>query len=53
MVYLDPQSMSAKGLSPQDIVTAFQQSNVIVPAELARMGHLAGIGLKDHWAGTL
>ncbi|HTV54951.1 MAG TPA: efflux RND transporter permease subunit, partial [Terriglobia bacterium] len=40
MVYLNPRAMSAKGLSPQDIVTALQQSNVIVPAGLARMGHL-------------
>ncbi len=40
MVYLNPQAMSAKGLSPQDIVSALQQSNVIVPAGLARMGHL-------------
>jgi multidrug efflux pump subunit AcrB len=40
MVYLNPQAMSAKGLSPEDIVTALQQSNVIVPAGLARMGHL-------------
>jgi multidrug efflux pump subunit AcrB len=39
MVYLDPQAMSAKGLSPQDIVNALLQSNVIVPAGLARMGH--------------
>jgi multidrug efflux pump subunit AcrB len=38
MVYLNPQAMSAKGLSPEDIVSALQQSNVIVPAGLARMG---------------
>ncbi len=40
MVYLDPQAMSAKGLSPEDIVNALLQANVIVPAGLARMGHL-------------
>jgi multidrug efflux pump subunit AcrB len=39
MVYLNPQTMSAKGLSPQDVVNALLQSNVIVPAGLARMGH--------------
>lgn len=38
MVSLNPQAMSAKGLSPYDIVTALQRSNVIVPAGTARMG---------------
>jgi len=38
MVNLDPQEMAAKGLSPEDIVTALQRSNVIVPAGSARMG---------------
>lgn len=38
MVNLNPQEMAAKGLSPEDIVTALQRSNVIVPAGNARMG---------------
>ncbi len=38
MVNLNPQAMAAKGLSPEDIVTALQRSNVIVPAGSARMG---------------
>jgi multidrug efflux pump subunit AcrB len=39
MVSLNPQAMSAKGLSAQDIVAALQRSNVIVPAGTARMGN--------------
>ncbi|MGH9376750.1 MAG: efflux RND transporter permease subunit [Terriglobia bacterium] len=38
MVNLNPQEMAAKGLSPADIVTALQRSNVVVPAGNARMG---------------
>lgn len=38
MVKLDPARMAAKGLSPDDIVTALQNSNVIVPTGTARMG---------------
>lgn len=39
MVSLNPQALSAKGLSAEDIVTALQRSNVIVPAGTARMGN--------------
>ncbi len=38
MVNADPAKMAAKGLSPQDIVTALASSNVILPAGTARMG---------------
>ena len=34
---IDPQEISAKGLSPQDIVTALQSSNIIMPAGTARI----------------
>src|SRR6266699_1739342 len=35
---IDPQALAAKGLSPADVVTALQVSNVIVPAGTARVG---------------
>lgn len=38
MVELNPQAMAAKGLSPEDVVTALQRANSIVPAGTARMG---------------
>ena len=38
MVEIDPQSLAAKGLSPADVVTALQASNIIAPAGSARMG---------------
>ncbi|MGH9356463.1 MAG: efflux RND transporter permease subunit [Terriglobia bacterium] len=38
MVSLNPGAMAAKGLSAEDVVTALQRSNVIVPAGNARMG---------------
>ena len=38
IVDIDPSRMAAKGVSPNDVVTALQASNVIVPAGVARMG---------------
>src|SRR5207245_4688412 len=38
MVNVEPMALTAKGLSPQDVVTALQSSNVIVPAGTARIG---------------
>src|SRR5258708_7054770 len=38
IVDVDPARLSAKGLSPGDVVTAMQSSNVIIPAGVARMG---------------
>src|SRR5256886_8802272 len=35
---IDPQALAAKGLSPADVVSALQASNVIVPAGTARVG---------------
>jgi multidrug efflux pump subunit AcrB len=37
-VDVNPQALTAKGLSPQDVVTALQSSNVIIPAGTARIG---------------
>ncbi|MBV8888831.1 MAG: efflux RND transporter permease subunit [Alphaproteobacteria bacterium] len=37
-VDVDPARLSAKGLSPTDVVSALQTSNVIVPAGTARIG---------------
>ncbi len=39
MVDIDPAKAAAKGLSPQDVVTALLQSNVILPAGTARIGN--------------
>ena len=38
MVDLNPQLMTAKGVSPNDVVTALQTSNILVPAGTARIG---------------
>jgi multidrug efflux pump subunit AcrB len=38
IVDIDPARMAAKGVSPSDVVTALQSSNVIVPAGVARIG---------------
>ena len=38
MVDIDPRALAAKGLSPNDILTAIQASNLIIPAGSARMG---------------
>lgn len=38
MVDIDPEALAARGLSPADVVTALQSSNVIIPAGTARMG---------------
>ena len=38
MVDIDPKALTAKGLSPTDILTAIQSSNLIIPAGSARMG---------------
>jgi multidrug efflux pump subunit AcrB len=38
MVDLNPQLMTAKGISPTDVVNALQSSNILVPAGTARIG---------------
>ena len=38
MVDLNPQLMTAKGVSPNDVVNALQSSNILVPAGTARIG---------------
>ncbi|MBA4145400.1 MAG: hypothetical protein C0523_06540 [Cytophaga sp.] len=38
MVNVNPQALTAKGLSPSDVVAALQTSNVILPAGTARLG---------------
>ena len=38
MINVDPAKLSGKGLSPQNVLTALQNSNVIVPAGTARLG---------------
>ncbi|MEO8004250.1 MAG: efflux RND transporter permease subunit [Betaproteobacteria bacterium] len=38
MVDLNPDLMTAKGISPNDVVNALQNSNVLVPAGTARIG---------------
>lgn len=38
MVDLNPQLMTAKGVSPNDVVSALQSSNILVPAGTARIG---------------
>src|SRR3954470_23587378 len=40
MVDLNPQLMTAKGISPNDVVNALQTSNILVPAGTARIGSL-------------
>src|SRR5437016_13948444 len=38
MVYLDPDAMYARGLSPNDVSTAITNQNLIIPAGVAKMG---------------
>src|SRR5262249_15827271 len=38
MVYLDPDAMSARGVSPNDVSTAIGNQNLIVPAGSAKIG---------------
>ncbi len=38
MVDIDPARVASKGLSPQDVVNALLQSNVLIPAGTARIG---------------
>jgi multidrug efflux pump subunit AcrB len=40
MIDLDPNALQARRLSPADVVSALQSSNVIVPAGTARMGNV-------------
>ena len=40
MVDINPDALQARGLSPADVVSALQSSNVIVPAGTARIGKL-------------
>ena len=40
MIDIDPVALASRGLSPADVVTALQSSNVIIPAGTARMGSL-------------
>jgi multidrug efflux pump subunit AcrB len=37
-VDIDPQALTAKGLTPSDVLAAIQTSNVIIPAGTARIG---------------
>ncbi len=38
MVQVNPNALAARGLSPADVVTALQTSNVIIPGGVARIG---------------
>src|ERR1700732_2483115 len=38
MVYLDPDAMYSRGLSPNDVTTALLNQNLIIPAGTAKMG---------------
>ena len=38
MIDIDPRALAAKGLSPNDVLSAVQASNLIIPAGSARMG---------------
>jgi multidrug efflux pump subunit AcrB len=40
MADIDPAALSAKGLSPQDVVNALQASDVIIPFGTARIGNI-------------
>ena len=40
MIDIDPAALSGRGLSPADVVSALQSSNVIIPAGTARIGTL-------------
>jgi len=39
MVDVDPKALAAKGLSPNDVLSALQGSNIILPAGTTRMGN--------------
>jgi multidrug efflux pump subunit AcrB len=39
MVNINPSQLYSRGLSPQDVVSALQQTNVILPAGIARIGN--------------
>jgi multidrug efflux pump subunit AcrB len=39
MVNINPSQLYSRGLSPQDVVNALQQTNVILPAGIARIGN--------------
>ena len=39
-VDINPDALQARGLSPTDVVTALQNSNVIIPAGTARIGNI-------------
>src|ERR1700678_2172414 len=39
MVYLNPHLLQAKGLSPNDVLTAVGKQNLILPGGTAKMGH--------------
>ena len=39
MINVDPAKLSGKGLSPQNVLNALQNSNMNVPAGTARLGH--------------
>jgi multidrug efflux pump subunit AcrB len=39
MVNINPVQLYSRGLSPQDVVNALQQTNVILPAGIARIGN--------------
>ncbi|MGA2403137.1 MAG: efflux RND transporter permease subunit [Syntrophobacteraceae bacterium] len=53
MVDVDPVALSAKGLSPQDVVNALQASDVIIPAGTARIGNLEYNVLSNSSPSTL
>lgn len=40
MIDVNPEALQARGLSPADVVSALQSSNVIIPAGTARIGKL-------------
>jgi multidrug efflux pump subunit AcrB len=41
MVYLNPHLLQAKGLSPNDVLTAVGKQNLILPGGTAKMGILS------------
>lgn len=56
MVSIDPAALASRGVSPADVVTALQQSNVILPAGTARIGDTeynvltnASVDVVDHF----
>lgn len=40
MIEVDPDAMTSRGLSPSDVVSALQSSNIILPAGTARIGEI-------------